>query len=317
MHNGIFARVTHAWLTRPSRVVDALWRLCVTEESDSRAGDKLDDMGISVRFYEDPGSFLAVAEEFLLSRAVLHNLVLTIVDARLSQPEPGRYWVAFRDSQIVGMALQSPLTFPALLVPMEAEVTTALVDTITDGGIMLPGVNGEVATAASFAGRWTERRRSGAVPVQAFRIYQLAGLNEIAPVAGQLRKGKSSDRNLAVSWLQKFYAETHLHSVDAESFIDTALAAERLWLWDVGGTVSMAVSSKPIAGVVRLSAVYTPKVHRGRGYAGACVHAVSSRFINAGYRCILYTDLGNPTSNSIYRKIGYRAVGEAILYRFE
>ncbi|WP_187143445.1 GNAT family N-acetyltransferase [Terriglobus albidus] len=281
------------------------------------AGDKLDDMGISVRFYEDPRSFLAVAEEFLLSRAVLHNLVLTIVDTRLAQPEPGRYWVAFRDSQVVGLALQSPLTFPALLVPMEADVAAALVDTITEGGIMLPGVNGEVATAASFAGRWTERRRSGAVPMQAFRIYQLAGLNEIAPVGGQLRKGDYSDRNLAVSWLQKFYAETHMHSVDAENFIDTALAAERLWLWDIGGTVSMAVSSKPIAGVVRLSAVYTPKEHRGCGYAGACVHAVSSLLTNAGYCCILYTDLGNPTSNSIYRKIGYKAVGEAILYRFE
>ena len=274
-------------------------------------------MGISVRFYEDPRSFLAVAEEFLLSRAVLHNLVLTIVDTRLAQPEPGRYWVVFRDSQVVGLALQSPLTFPALLVPMEADVAAALVDAIADRGIMLPGVNGEVATAASFAGRWTERRRSGAVPMQAFRIYQLAGLNEIAPVSGQLRKGDYSDRDLAVSWLQKFYTETHMHSVDAESFIDAALAGERLWLWDSGGTVAMAVSSKPIAGVIRISAVYTPKEHRGCGYAGACVHAVSSRLTNAGYRCILYTDLGNPTSNSIYRKIGYKAVGEAILYRFE
>ena len=274
-------------------------------------------MDISVRFCEDPRSFLTVAEEFLLSRAVLHNLVLTIADTRLAQPEPGRYWVAFRDSQVVGLALQSPLTFPALLVPMEADVAAALVDAIADRGIMLPGVNGEVATAASFAGRWTERRRSGAVPMQAFRIYQLAGLNEIAPVSGQLRKGDYSDRNLAVSWLQKFYTETHMHSVDAESFIDAALAGERLWLWDSGGTVAMAVSSKPIAGVIRISAVYTPKEHRGCGYAGACVHAVSSRLTNAGYRCILYTDLGNPTSNSIYRKIGYKAVGEAILYRFE
>jgi len=306
MHKGNFARVAHASLTRGLIAGAPLTR-----------DDKLDGMDISVRFYEDPRSFLAVAEEFLLSRAVLHNLVLTIVDTRLARPEPGRYWVAFRDSQVVGLALQSPLTFPALVVPMEAEVAAALVDAIADGEVILPGVNGEAATAASFAGRWTERRRSGAVPMQGFRIYELAGLNAIDPVHGQLRKGDQSDRDLAVSWLQKFYDETHMHSVDAESFIDAALAAERLWLWEIGGTVSMAVSSKPIAGVVRLSAVYTPKAHRGCGYAGACVHAVSSLLTNAGYRCILYTDLGNPTSNSIYRKIGYKAVGEAILYRFE
>ena len=37
----------------------------------------------------------------------------------------------------------------------------------------------------------------------------------------------------------------------------------------------------------------------------------------AGHRCILYTDLGNPTSNSVYRRIGYRAVAEALRFRFE
>ena len=34
-------------------------------------------------------------------------------------------------------------------------------------------------------------------------------------------------------------------------------------------------------------------------------------------RCILYTDLANSTSNSIYRAIGYRAVAEALKYDFE
>jgi predicted GNAT family acetyltransferase len=38
---------------------------------------------------------------------------------------------------------------------------------------------------------------------------------------------------------------------------------------------------------------------------------------NEGYRCILYTDLGNPISNSVYRRIGYNAVAEALRYRFE
>jgi predicted GNAT family acetyltransferase len=32
---------------------------------------------------------------------------------------------------------------------------------------------------------------------------------------------------------------------------------------------------------------------------------------------MLYTDLANPTSNSIYRRIGYRAVAEVLRYGFE
>ena len=54
-----------------------------------------------------------------------------------------------------------------------------------------------------------------------------------------------------------------------------------------------------------------------RGYAAACVHGLSEHLAGAGYRCMLYTDLGNPISNSIYRRIGYRAIVEAIHYRFD
>jgi uncharacterized protein len=274
-------------------------------------------MSISVRFYEDARLFSAAAEEFLLSRTVLHNLILTIVDGRLTQHEPGLYWAAFRAQQVVGVALQSPLTYPATVVPMELDVTAALVDAIADADIMLPGVNGEAATAASFAGRWTERRKSAAFPVQGLRLYELVELNRVASVEGRLQKADAGDRNLAITWLQEFYIETNTPASNAESLIDAALSSERLWIWKDGSVVSMAISSKPIQGVVRISAVYTPPENRKRGYAAACVQGISRHFTDGGYRCMLYTDLGNPTSNSVYRKIGYRAVAEAIHYRFE
>jgi len=274
-------------------------------------------MDIRVALYEGPRSLSAAAGEFLRSRPVLHNLILTIVDRRLTESEAGKYWVAFRGAEVVGVALQSPLTYPATVVPMEPEVAVAVVDAIADGGSSLPGVNGDVATAASFAGRWTERRRSAAVPTQGQRLYELAELNEIAPVDGRLRKADARDRDLAVRWLQEFDAEAHVPERDVESFIDNALLSERVWLWVAGEVVSMAIGSKPVEGVVRISGVYTPKEERRIGYAGACVHGLSALLSDAGYRCILYTDLGNPTSNSIYRRIGYRAVSEGICYRFD
>ena len=274
-------------------------------------------MDISVRLYEGPRSFAAAAGEFLRSRPVLHNLILTIVDRRLTEAEAGKYWVASRGAQVVGVALQSPLTYPATVVPMEPEVAAAVVDAIADSGDSLPGVNGDVATAASFAGRWTERQKSAAVPTQGQRLYELVGLNEIARVDGQLRKADARDQSLAVRWLQEFDAEAHVPARDIESFVNAALLSERVWLWDAGGAVSMAVFSKPVEGVVRISGVYTPREERGLGYAGACVHGLSSVLTETGYRCILYTDLGNPTSNSIYRRIGYKAVSEGICYRFD
>ena len=79
----------------------------------------------------------------------------------------------------------------------------------------------------------------------------------------------------------------------------------------------MAANSEPVEGVIRMQAVYTPPERRNRGYAGACVAGLSRRMQQAGHRCILYTDLGNPTSNSVYRRIGYRAVREGLRYRFD
>ncbi|MBW4039453.1 MAG: GNAT family N-acetyltransferase [Acidobacteria bacterium] len=275
-------------------------------------------MEISVHFYEDVRLFAAAVEDFLRSRAVVHNLILTIVDGRVARPEPGRYWVATRGGQVVGVALQSPLHYPATVVPMERDVTAAIVDAIVDAGLYLPGVNGEAATAASFAGRWTERRKSAAFPKQGLRLYELIDVQEIAPVEGELRRAGVGNREFAVGWLQEFYVETGAPASSAVSVIDAALSSESVWLWQHGGTaVSMALTSKPIQGVVRISGVYTPREHRRRGYAGACVCEISKQLVSAGHRCMLYTDLGNPTSNSVYRRIGYEAVAEGIDYRFD
>jgi predicted GNAT family acetyltransferase len=78
----------------------------------------------------------------------------------------------------------------------------------------------------------------------------------------------------------------------------------------------MAGASAPVAGVARIGPVYTPPERRNHGYASALVAEVSSDVLAHGRRCMLYTDLANPTSNSVYHALGYRAVGEALRYRF-
>jgi uncharacterized protein len=123
---------------------------------------------------------------------------------------------------------------------------------------------------------------------------------------------------LIIQWTRAFQNEIGESANDTELRVDRGLAAGQLWVWDQNGeATSMAVGREPTQGVVRLSGVYTPPEKRRHGYAAACVHALSKHLRLAGYRCILYTDLGNPTSNSIYRRIGYRAVAESLRYRFD
>lgn len=272
-------------------------------------------MEISVRFYQDAASVLASAGDFLRSRPVVHNLMLTLLDSRLVEPEPGRYWVASRGAQVAGVIFQSPLTRPALLVPMDLDVVEALADTIAGQQIVLPGVNGEAATAASFAGRWSERCKTPALPVMGLRLYELQELQPLGPSEGSLRQAELSDRSVAIDWVREFNTEIH-EPGDFEKMAEAWIASGQIWLWQTSEVVSMAIQRKPVEGVVRVSGVYTPPCHRRRGFAEACVYELSKRISEAGHRAILYTDLGNPTSNSIYRRIGYRAVAEALFYRF-
>ena len=182
----------------------------------------------------------------------------------------------------------------------------------------LAGVNGDAATAASFAGQWSERCKSAATPFQGTRLYELLELGEVPRTAGHLRQAGPRDRSLMILWTRAFQDEIGESANDTERRVDRALAAGQIWLWDQNAaTTSMADGREPAQGVVRLSGVYTPPEKRKYGYAAACVHALSKHLRDGGYRCILYTDLGNPTSNSIYRRIGYKAVAEALRYRFD
>ena len=67
----------------------------------------------------------------------------------------------------------------------------------------------------------------------------------------------------------------------------------------------------------RVGPVYTPPALRGRGYGSAVTAAVSAWARDAGAdHVLLFTDLANPTSNSIYQKIGYRPVHDTCELEF-
>jgi uncharacterized protein len=272
---------------------------------------------ILIRASEDPNLILTTAKDFLASRPVLNNLILSLLEARVADPMPGRYWWASRNGAVAGVAFHSPPSYPIQLTPMETDTAVTMAEAIADSGVNPPGAAGEASTAACFAGQWTERRKSGATPIAGLRIYELEQLKEIGGVDGTLRRASSADRDLMVQWFREFGAEVHEPASDVERLVSTRLANGELWIWWAGAPKAMAVSVKPVALITRIGGVYTPPENRRRGYAAACVHGISKLERDAGHRCILYTDLGNPTSNSIYRKIGYRAVAEVLHYRFD
>jgi predicted GNAT family acetyltransferase len=79
----------------------------------------------------------------------------------------------------------------------------------------------------------------------------------------------------------------------------------------------MAGYAGPTPNGIRVGPVYTPPHLRGRGYASACVAALSQELLDTGHKfCFLFTDLLNATSNHIYQVIGYQPIVDVDMYQF-
>jgi predicted GNAT family acetyltransferase len=282
------------------------------------AARKDGEVSLEVRSTTDAAEALEAGRPLLQARPIDHNLILTLLDERIRSPEPGRYWYAFDTTGPVGFVFQSPLTLRATICPARREVLAALAAPVAQAAPDLPGVTGEASSAATFAGYWTEQRGGAAIPVEGGRLYVLGSLHMPPAVPGILRQASADERDLLVRWLECFYAEGGEAPKRAESVVDRRLAEGRMWLWDDGGPASMAMATKPMCGVSRIGLVYTPEPLRGKGFASACVGALSAHVLgNGATACMLYTQLHNATSNRIYRRLGYEAGSEVLSYRFE
>lgn len=97
------------------------------------------------------------------------------------------------------------------------------------------------------------------------------------------------------------------------------LAAKKLYILEIDGVpVSMAGYTRVMQTAIGVAFVYTPPYERSKGYATSIVAQLSQMALDKGFtKCVLYTDLANPTSNSIYQKIGYTPVCDSLQLKFE
>lgn len=275
----------------------------------------------------DLSAFAELALPYLRADPVRNNVAYGVVRNRhdgLLPAEPDALWLAVqdRDGELVGVALMTP-PHALLLTDMPLTAVDALAEHLAAAPVRLPGVNGPLAVARRLAGRYAELVGVAAAPVMSLRMFRLDQVSRPPEVPGRLREAAEPDRSLLVDWMVAFGAEALPHEAPdpkaSARQIDIRLGRPGLlWLWEVGGEpVSTAYLTTPVAGVVRVSGVYTPPAQRRRGYASACVAGISQHALDSGaLACMLYTDLANPTSNKIYQAVGYRPVGDTQEWAF-
>ena len=71
------------------------------------------------------------------------------------------------------------------------------------------------------------------------------------------------------------------------------------------------------AGQARIGPVYTPPELRGRGFGGAATVAITQAALDDGADgVVLFSDLTNLASNTLYQRLGYRPVSDWTVLRF-
>jgi uncharacterized protein len=245
-----------------------------------------------------------------VERNVQASLLVRARAGRTEGREPLFAWSADEHDELLFFAMRSP-PWPLLVSELEADQAEALVERWLAVDPELPGVSGVPASARAVARAWQERTGGEVRPRMRQAMHLLSEVLEPSPwPAGALRSAREQDRALLTSWERAFVRDagiTPQAAAEAEHTIARRLDSCSQYIWQDGAPVSTLALSPPIAGTVRIGPVYTPPAHRRRGYASAAV-ATACRDALAGgaQRCMLYTDLANPTSNRIYAAVGFR-----------
>lgn len=278
----------------------------------------------------DAGGFLRAVGDQLAADPLVGTVVATVAerharDAATGIPPPTDrpFWfgTVVADGTVLGITMRTaPFEpHPLFALPMPEEVAVFLARELHARGEGIGGVNGALPAARLIADE-TVRLAGGTVVVdQHTRLFELRELAPPEPPPGHLRPVEEHEAPLALDWFLAFHDDadeqagrapgesTAFFGFDLDDML-RRIHEHRLWFWDDGGPVHLTGHNLPAYGVARVGPVYTPREHRGRGYASAAVADVSGRLREAGSRVCLFTDQANPTSNRIYEAIGYRRV---------
>ena len=256
----------------------------------------------------------------------LGNVVLGLNgNNRFGEPEN---WLMATVSDENGILLTAIMTppFNVTLYATNNKINQDAVKVLVSGleNTAIPGVVTEKNLAECFATAYTAQHGKAFNIKTKQRIYELTEVSQSIPTIGQLRPVCENDMYFFPFWKEAFNAAASYSAQSMAMPLDSATYLERInsntiYILEVGGMpVSMVGTSRTLATVVGIGQVYTPPYYRGKGYASSAVAQLSQQMLDKGFtKCALYTDLANPTSNSIYQKIGYTPICDSLDIAFE
>jgi GNAT superfamily N-acetyltransferase len=266
--------------------------------------------------HNDAASFLTVAEAFLRAAEAENSIIstpATRISARPHDDDAGSYFATVSDAGgVVAAAFHG--SSGGVLVTAGPDSAFSLIAADLAGRDRKPNsIVGPLGACEAFARAWRERTGQAHALRFHLRHFELTEIPPAHPASGRMRVPGPGEYELITGWQTAFIDEVGLPEDAALTRRKTLQRIERgqVRVWDHGGPMCFAGYGDGAVDTARIAPVYTPPALRGRGYASALVSGLSRDLFARGKRAIfLTTDVGNPTSNSIYQKIGYRPVAD-------
>jgi GNAT superfamily N-acetyltransferase len=252
---------------------------------------------------------------------------LTVALTSLDALRSGRRWSSepvllgwYDDDGAVRGAVSLTPPYELLLTVVPPGSEDELVAQLRSRAVQVPGVMGETELADRIASSWIRGTTMTAETFMRLRLYGLTHLTPPAPSpAGRALPAGAADGGLAIRWFTAFGAEAGAPIPSVEETVHDRISQRLLWLWRdaTGEPVAMAARQRTICGVARIGPVYTPPERRRHGYGMAVTAACSEDALDRGARhVVLFADLANSTSNTIYQRIGFSPLGDRKHVRF-
>jgi uncharacterized protein len=270
--------------------------------------------------YESAAAFLDVAQPMLMRAEAENNLLLGVAEGISRNPAAAKNPYLATVGNETGVVACGVHIAPFKLVISRAnrEPIAALAHDVFEAVPQLEGVTGPSRSADDFSLAWS--KLSGVEPMLGMRLRIHETRKVVEPghssAPGHLRPATIADQSLLAKWTTAFVAEARIpEPVDAARVVENGIKRGRLYVWDNTEPVSMAAWTGKTPSGVRINFVYTPREIRGKGYATACVKALTQQQLEQGNAfCWLYTDISGTSSSNIFKRIGYWPVSDVSEY---
>ncbi|MCM3711296.1 GNAT family N-acetyltransferase [Sporosarcina luteola] len=276
--------------------------------------------------YEDAEKFAEVAEPVIEKNEDVFSLFYGILQAIKAGKYENPFMAVVSDRGEVLALLQMTPPHPLNLVIVDEsrkdETIDFIVRELRSASVPVPSIISVKQWAIAFADVWerqTGKKQRLLMDQGLYRLDEVEEKLEMSP--GSWRFASGEDAPLIENWFALFEEDANLdRTLPAliQERVAAFLDAREVFLWeDEGKVVSMMKKSRPTKNSVTVSLVFTPKEERKKGYARTMVAQGSKELLKDYEFCVLYTDMMNPTSNKIYKEIGYKHIVDSLHIGFE